>query len=142
MQFESGLQLPVEWATVMTLQPKIGSAGATRPISLLSGILRVWGRARRQLASLWESQHRKPCHWSCTLRPCEHASWTHALLREASLARGEAAGTLLLDIRKAYENTHHSVLYKTAVQFEFPLRLVAAAVCVCMGGRDTWLGEA
>ena len=74
--------------------------GGRRPIGLLTGLMRIWGKLRRRYAREWERGHSRPFFWGEAGRPASGSAHAQALRAEVARARGQAARSALLDMVK------------------------------------------
>eukprot|EP00972_Heterocapsa_arctica_P048476 7144993-Heterocapsa_arctica.AAC.1 len=86
--------VPVNLVMLMMLSKP---EGGHRLIGLLTGQVRLWGRARRSFARKWEQEHDRDYFW----------------------AKGLQVGSSLLDLVKCYEQIQHWVLTRGAKEQQF-----------------------
>eukprot|EP00959_Pyramimonas_sp_CCMP1952_P216371 4525342-Pyramimonas_sp.AAC.1 len=58
-----------------------------RPIALICSILRLWGKARRDMAKSWEDEHAAGVFWGARDRECDRAGWVHQTMAHYARAR-------------------------------------------------------
>eukprot|EP00959_Pyramimonas_sp_CCMP1952_P034658 726408-Pyramimonas_sp.AAC.1 len=79
-------------------------SGVCRLIALLNTLLRVWGRARRPIASAWELSHDLECYWGAGAgRSSSDSAFSLNLDAEISREVGEGSLTVFIDMLKCYE---------------------------------------
>eukprot|EP00971_Amphidinium_carterae_P175502 3478968-Amphidinium_carterae.1 len=103
-------------------------AGQLRPIALLPGALRVWGRLRRPLAKAWELKYASKATWSINTRTCLRAGWQCQLHTELAVGTGLSSILLCCDICKYYEHIRWAILLQAAKLAKLPMRLATAAI--------------
>ena len=113
--------------------------GGTRPIGLLLGPLRVWGRARRCIAVAWERAWRRPHFVACAGCSAEDTAWRVALRAESARAQGLQSAAFLGDLKKAYERVGHKKLLEECRAVGFSLRLLRLLLAVYGGPRRVFL---
>eukprot|EP00972_Heterocapsa_arctica_P006364 934223-Heterocapsa_arctica.AAC.1 len=96
---ESG-KPPIELLTLVFI-PK--PDGSTRPIGLLTGLMRLWGKARRSFAWDWELANARPYFWAGKGKPAARSVHRQSLRAEVARSRGQASASTLLDMVKCYE---------------------------------------
>eukprot|EP00973_Karenia_brevis_P010696 1449737-Karenia_brevis.AAC.1 len=72
--------------------------GGKRPIGLLPGLLRLWGKVRRGLAKQWEKEHQRPYFWGEARKPAAGSVHLQSLRNEVAKAKGEETASTLLDM--------------------------------------------
>ena len=98
--------------------------GGERPIGLLPTLYRIWAKARRPYADLWEKEHHREFFWLAPDASTEQAVHFQGLRAEHAAATGQYSTALLTDITKAYEHVCHARLVTFALQHEFPLSIL------------------
>ena len=122
----------LSWILIHLIPKK---AGGRRPIGLMTGLLRLWGRARRCLVRDWEAANVREWSWATAGRPCERAVWMHALWDEWGKTRGFESGAVLIDIVKFYEQIPHDILLQEAIAVGFPLPVLRVVLSAYSGFR-------
>eukprot|EP00959_Pyramimonas_sp_CCMP1952_P061915 1293685-Pyramimonas_sp.AAC.1 len=77
--------------------------GGVRPIGILSGCVRCFGKYSRVQADRWERAHDRPYHFGSRGRSCERAVWEQAIRMEHAYVFGHSAASVLVDMTKCYE---------------------------------------
>ena len=116
-----------EWgkcnALVLTvLLPK--PDGGVRPIGLLPTPIRIWMRARADVARRWEAQNASPCLFRGKGMGAQKAAWQAAFRAEFADAVNDDKVQALLDMTKAFETIPHKVLAQTARRHGYNLALL------------------
>ena len=105
--------------------------GGTRPIGLFHSIARVWAKARKALVAEWEASLPFSC-LSCfsasSGRSPVDAVFRQALRAELATAGQQHYAAILWDLSKCYENVSHSLLWRTGVDFGYPLALLRMSI--------------
>ena len=103
-----------EWGAIVelvliVLLPK--PDGGRRPIGLFPTIIRVWMRARSDLAKSFEASTYRPSIFGGAGMGSQRAAWQVAFQAEAAALKSEHYGQSLLDLVKAFEKIpHHKVV--------------------------------
>ena len=96
-----------------------------RPIGIFSSFLRVWGRwSRRKLGNAWEEANKRSYFYGGQGRGAEASAWSTGVLAEWADSQDQSCAFLFLDLQKAYENISHVHLIRSAIFFNFPLRIL------------------
>ena len=114
--------------------------GGVRPIGLLSGLIRVWGRARRMHARKWEVDNERPYFWCGAGKSAADSTHLQTLKAEIARAQGLQSGSTLLDMTKCYEKVRHDILLAACKRAGFPVVLVRLCIAVYSGPRALNLG--
>ena len=81
---------PLELLTLVFI-PK--PDGGKRPIGLLTGVMRLWGKTRRPFGKQWEEQNARPYFWAGHGRPASDSAHQQALRAEVARARGQESAS-------------------------------------------------
>ena len=110
------------FVVLIVLLPK--PDGGLRPIGLFPSMIRIWGRARADVARAWEAAHTMPQFYGGSGMGAQRAAWIASFQAETATAdrRGHVAG--LLDLVKAFERVPHDRIAEAARRHGFPLALV------------------
>ncbi len=122
----------VAWAIIVLLAKP---DGGFRPIGLLPWIVRLWTRARRQVAIDWERAHHRPYFFAGQARGADVAAWRQAARAEAAAATTASYAQSLLDVVKAFEAIPHDWLVREALAHQYPLWLLRLSVASYKLGR-------
>ena len=125
---------------VVVLLPK--TDGGFRPIGLLPFLPRVWMRARRDDAKLWEVRCDRPFLYAGSGRGSTVAAWKQAARAEVAAASGEHYAQVLLDLVKAFERIPYRILLREADRLGYPLRLLKLAIATYKLPRVIRVGNA
>ena len=68
--------------TLIHLLPK--PEGGRRPIGVLCGAVRLWGKIRKELSAEWETENDRSWAWGLRGKTSEWAVWSSAFLTEAA----------------------------------------------------------
>ena len=109
-------------ATVMKQIPK--KTGGRRPIGLLATLVRIWEKLRKPLVVEWRQQAQYDFNAAANGESSERAVWRQSLLAEAAVARGDATAGVLVDLVKAFEQVHLSLVWHRARELHFPVPLL------------------
>ena len=124
--------VPVELVLLVMLgKPE----GGHRLIGLLTGVVRLWGRARREVAREWERAHDRDYFWAKSGSSAPESGYVQQLRAEIARAKGLQVGSTLLDLVKCYEKVLHWVLIRGAKEYGFPLVIVRLCLAVYAGPR-------
>ena len=110
-------------------------AGGVRPIGLFTASLRLWGRIRRVVAAQWEREHCRTYFWGGQGKSAEQCVWDQSLLNEYAEASGRAAGSVLLDLVKAYELVRHRLCARKCRDMGIPLHYARWCLLTYAGPR-------
>eukprot|EP00974_Lingulodinium_polyedra_P131027 11216137-Lingulodinium_polyedra.AAC.1 len=77
--------------------------GGERPIGLLAGLVRLWGRVRKPCIQDWAIANGRPYFWASRGRSSEACAWRQQVMAAAAREKGLRSGAALLDLSKAYE---------------------------------------
>eukprot|EP00959_Pyramimonas_sp_CCMP1952_P433586 9079657-Pyramimonas_sp.AAC.1 len=75
-------KLPEVLATIITAMIPKDEEGGVRPIGILSGSVRCFGKYSRAQADRWERARDRPYHVGSKGRSCERAVWGQAIMME------------------------------------------------------------
>ncbi len=125
---------------VVVLLPK--PEGGRRPIGLLPLLPRVWMRARREIAYLWERACDRPFLYAGPARGAQVAAWRQAARAELAAAADACYGQVLLDLVKAFERIPHARLVHEARRLGYPLWLLRLSIATYRLGRTLRLDGA
>jgi len=107
---------------VVVLIPK--ADGGRRPIGLFPAIIRVWARARSEVAKMWIAAHPQPGVYGGAGMGAQKAAWQVAFQAEAAAHSRQEFGHSLLDLVKAFEQVQHWTLVRAATKHHFNLWLL------------------
>ncbi|CAK0798489.1 unnamed protein product, partial [Prorocentrum cordatum] len=107
--------------------------GGFRPIGLFSSSYHLWGRARRRLASAWELESARSYLAASTCNGASDVVWRQSVRSESGVKRGQAAATLLWDLRKFYESMQLPLLEQRAHASGFPAQILRMRLCAYRG---------
>ena len=127
------MELLGSWAktvdtVLIVLLPK--PDGGRRPIGLFPTIVRVWMRARLQVARDWEQAHSRPCLYGGPGMGAQRAAWQAAFAVEYAARSGKHLVQSFLDLVKAFEMIPHEHIAAAAAKHGYSawvLRLSLAA---------------
>ncbi len=125
---------------VVVLLPK--PDGGRRPIGLLPLLPRVWMRARRDIAHLWERTCDRPFLYAGPARGAHVAAWRQAARAELAAAVNACYGQVLLDLVKAFERIPHARLVHEARRLKYPLWMLRLSIATYRLGRTLRLDGA
>ncbi len=117
----------------MTLIEK--KQGGHRGIGKLTGLYRIWSKARRPYAAAWEAENERTFFAASAGVGPTDAVYRQALRQEAACASGQEAVTLLEDMEAFYESVDRGELVKEALELKFPLCIVRASLAAYAGPR-------
>eukprot|EP00973_Karenia_brevis_P079843 11079498-Karenia_brevis.AAC.1 len=109
--------------------------GGKRPIGLLTGVMRLWGKVRRPYGKEWEEQHERPYFWAGRGKPAASSAHQQSLRAEVARAKGLESASTLLDMVKCYEKIRHPIVHEAALRMGFPLRIVRVCLAIYAGKR-------
>ena len=118
---------------MMVFLPK--PTGGHRPIGLLVGLLRLWGKARRALCDEWELERDRPYFAGCQGRSSERAVWVQGFWSELAARMGLVSCSGLFDLTKAYERVRHDLLVPAAIEAGIPWTWLRLVLWVYAGPR-------
>ena len=118
---------PVQMLTLVFI-PK--PDGSRRPIGLLTGLMRLWGKIRRSYGKQWELDNARPYFWAGHGRPASDSAHQQSLKAEVARANGLAAASSLLDMVKCYERIQHRVVAEAAKRLGFNIRVLRLCLAV------------
>ena len=106
---------------VIALLPK--SDGWLRPIGLMPFLVRIWARARKEVAMQWEKANQHPFLYAGTGMGAHIGAWKQAaralLAATAQFRVGYAQA--LLDLVKAFDRIPHWLIVREAIALGYPL---------------------
>jgi len=102
--------------------------GGRRPIGLFPVIIRVWARARAQVARRWEAENGRAGLYGGPSMGAQKAAWQAAYHAETAALSGSNYAQALLDLVKAFEKVPHDVVFRLAQKRGFNLWLVRMSV--------------
>ena len=111
---------------LVVLIPK--GEGGLRPIGLLPTLIRIWSKARRQVARDWEEKEWRGYLYGGKGAGAQVAAWKHAARTEAATLMRRSHAATLVDLEKAFERIQHHRLVEAARQWNFPLRILKMAL--------------
>eukprot|EP00959_Pyramimonas_sp_CCMP1952_P111842 2339374-Pyramimonas_sp.AAC.1 len=109
--------------------------GGFRPIGLFSSGYRLWGRARRKLASSWELANSRNYLAAAASNGASDVVWRQALRSELGVREGKAAASVLWDLFKFYEGMHLPLVEARAKQLGFPSQITRVCMTAYRGAR-------
>ena len=119
--------IPAQLARVcMPALPK--KQAGFRLIGIFPSYYRLWARARCPLAAQWEITNHRPWMAAARGRQALDTVWQAEVRAEAARGRGELAAALAFDIKKFYETVCHDKLVERAMQLDFPVVVIRAAI--------------
>ncbi len=119
---------------VICLLPK--PDGGRRPIGLLPGIIRLWMRARLNVARSWQTEHDRPYFYAGPGRGASAAAWRQAARAElAQTSRYLCFAGSYLDMVKAFERVPHDWLVKQAAKHGYSLIVLRLSIQAYRLGR-------
>ncbi len=113
---------------LIVLIPK--SDGGRRPIGLFPTLVRIWMRARSEIARAWEARHQLPSLFGGQGMGAQRAAWQISFRAEAAARDRLSYAQALLDLVKAFEKLPHHLIAAAAKSLGyclFTLRLSLAA---------------
>eukprot|EP00971_Amphidinium_carterae_P335350 6471180-Amphidinium_carterae.1 len=126
--------LPPSLTTMVALIPKPEST-EVRPVAKTAGLLRAWSKLRREDAARWEQAALLPAHWSGPDKGCQRAMWEHSVRIQAARARGQAALSLFLDLKKFFDCVGHTAMRDALEESGFPTYLWRSCAALYAGPR-------
>ena len=81
--------------------------GGHRLIGLLTGVVKLWGRARREVARERERADDRDYFWAKSGSSAPESGYAQQLRAEVARAKGLQVGSTLLDLVKCYEKVLH-----------------------------------
>ena len=104
---------PAIWHLVLiVLIPK--ADGGRRPIGLFPTLIRIWMRARNEVARHWEARNALPCFYGGKGMGAQRAAWMSSYRAEAAAKDGMHFTQSLLDLIKAFERLPHHLIVQAA----------------------------
>ena len=101
--------MPSAWGSGLSLIPK--SDRGHRLIGLFPTLVRIWMRARSDIARMWEACNAMPCFFGGRSMGAQRASWMVAFRAEAAVRDRLHFGQSMLNLVKAFENKpHHHIV--------------------------------
>ena len=95
--------------------------GGFRPIGIFMSPIRIYSKARFDLARCWEENRPRPCLYGGPSRGAQRAAWIASFTAEhAGLVKSHCA-QVLLDLTTAFELFPHDVLIRCAIMYGYPL---------------------
>ena len=120
-------------AVAMPLIPK--PSGGHRPIGLMSGIYRLWAKARRPEAEKWERANPRAFFAAEGGNGPADTIWRQAARQEAGGADGLEGGATMTDMESFYELMDRDRLVHEAEAMGFPRALLKPALSAYAGPR-------
>lgn len=125
---------------IIVLLPK--PDGGFRPIGLLPLLPRIWMRARRDVAQVWERRNARGYLYAGAAKGATVAAWKQAARAELAASIGLDYGQALLDLVKAFERIPHWLLVREARRLNYPLWLIRLALATYRLQRVLRVGQA
>eukprot|EP00974_Lingulodinium_polyedra_P075677 7332051-Lingulodinium_polyedra.AAC.1 len=132
--FEATTLLPSQLALIYSFLLK-KAKGGYRVINLLAGPYRLWVRARRVQARVWERQHFRRYMAFTAGGGAERTVFRQTLLAETHALQGINTVALLWDIASYYELIDRSLLQQRAEAQAFPRQILRCCLRVYQGLR-------
>jgi len=107
---------------LIVLLPK--SDGGRRPIGLFVATIRIWARARADVARRWEAANARRTIYGGAGMGAQRAAWLSGFRAETSAQSKLAFAQSLLDLVKAFEKVKHAILVDAAVRHGYSLWLL------------------
>ncbi len=123
--------------TPMLPKPK----GGHRLIGKLTGLYRLWAKARRCHAEAWEAANDRPYLAASSGSGPVDAVFRQAMRQEASAASGEVALTVLEDMEAFYETICRDGLASEASILGFPTCILRACIATYAAPRMVAMGQ-
>ena len=99
-------------------------SGGTRLIASLSGIYRLWSRARVPLIREWAARHERKYLYAGVGMGSVDAVQDAMAEDEVARTDGSFSCSVLDDVSKCYEEVEHAVAVESALALDFPLRVL------------------
>ncbi len=115
--------------------------GGHRLIGKLSGLYRLWAKARRPHAVAWEEAHDRPYFAATAGSGPVDAVFRQSMRQESSCANGEVAITMLEDMEAFYESICRDELTTEAAILGFPTCIVRASMATYAAPRFIAMGQ-
>ncbi len=134
----SAVERSAIWPTQTSLvtMPLIGKPrGGYRGIGKLTGLYRIWSKARRSEAVAWEARNDRPFFAASAGAGPVDAVHRQAMRQEAAVASGEAAAVVLEDLEAFYESIDRGRLLEAAREHRFPIPIVRACLAMYAAAR-------
>ena len=119
--------------TTMPLLPKAKSG--FRVIGIIPSVVRLWAKARREVADRWEAASDRPFFAAARGNSPIDTVWRQACRQEAKVSQGHAAVIVLEDLASFYEGLDRGVLMAEAEAVGFPVAIAKAAMEIYAGPR-------
>jgi hypothetical protein len=113
-------------AVITTLIPK--PKGGVRPIGMFPAVYRLWARARRPIATKWESTHTHPFFAVRGGCAALDTVWAQAFDAERAVNAEYVAAAVLVDMRSFFDMFHHGTLKHRAHKAGFPASITRLAL--------------
>ncbi len=123
--------------TPMLPKPK----GGHRLIGKLTGLYRLWAKARRPHAEAWESANDRPYLAAAAGSGPIDAVFRQAMRQESSAASGDVAITVLEDMEAFYETLCRNGLASEADTLGFPTCILRASLSMYAAPRMVSMGQ-
>jgi len=107
---------------LIVLLPK--ADGGRRPIGLFVATVRIWARARADVARRWEALNARRTIYGGAGMGAQRAAWLSGFRAETSAQSKLAFAQSLLDLVKAFEKVKHAILVDAAVRHGYSLWLL------------------
>ena len=110
--------------------------GGWRPIGLMPTLVRLWMRARLDVARAWQLANERPFFYASAGKGAIPAAWKQAAWAElAATARGLHYATVLLDLVKAFERIPNWFLIQQAGKYGYNMVILRLSLAAYRLGR-------
>jgi hypothetical protein len=138
------IEMTSRWPTqleVVTTPMLAKPRGGHRLIGKLTGLYRLWAKARRPYAEAWEASHDRPYFAAAAGGGPVDAVFRQTMRQEAAGADGEVAITVLEDMEAFYETICRDGLTTEASILGFPTCILRASMAAYAAPRMVALGK-
>ena len=113
-------------AVVITLIPK--PKGGSRPIGLFNGTHRLWTRARKDVATQWETENACGIFAAASGQAATDTVWAQSLRAEQAVGHDHVAAAALFDLKSFFDTLQHDHLATRARIKKFPRKLARLGI--------------
>jgi len=109
--------------------------GGLRPIGLFPSLIRIWMRARLDVARKWQSVHERAFLYAGPGKGADVAAWKQAAVAEMAASASLQYCCVLLDLVKAFDNVPYDWLVRQGARCQYDMWLLSLSIAAYRLGR-------